>query len=131
MQLSHQQVAIMAATGRIILASLFILGSINKMLNFGPTAARMGEVGLEPASILLPLTILLELTGGLAVAIGRKGAAPAAAVLAIFTLATNYFFHDFWNMEGQVAALELSLFFKNLSIAGGLLFVAAITYKRV
>jgi uncharacterized membrane protein YphA (DoxX/SURF4 family) len=88
MPMSQQQVAIIAAVGRVLLASLFILGGINKVMTFAPTAARMGDVGLEPASILLPLTIVLELAGGLALAVGRKGAVPAALVLAIFTLAS-------------------------------------------
>jgi putative oxidoreductase len=116
--------------GRVVLASLFILGGLNKIMNYQATLAKMGEVGLEPAAVLLPLTILLELGGGLLVAIGRQFAVPAALVLAVFTIATNLIFHAFWSMTGPIAALELSLFFKNICITGGLLFVAGVTAQQ-
>lgn len=121
---SNLQVVAMIA-GRIVLASLFLLGGLNKIFNYGSTLESMEAVGLSPAAFLLPLVIGLELGGGALVAVGRRGAAQAAIALALFTLSTNYFFHDFWNMEGERAALELSLFFKNISIMGGLLFYAA------
>ena len=116
--------------GRIALASLFLLGGLNKVLNYKATLASMEAVGLSPAPLLLPLVIGLELIGGALVALGRRGAALAALALAMFTLSTNVFFHDFWNMDGDIAALELSLFFKNVSIAGGLLFFAGAVGSR-
>lgn len=103
------------------MASLFLLGGINKIANFEATAARMTEVGLSPASALLPAAIALELGAGLLLAIGRWGSRPAALALALFTLATNIYFHNFWTLDGDVRALELSLFFKNVAIAGALL----------
>lgn len=116
--------------GRIALALLFLLGGLNKILNYTATLASMEAVGLSPAPLLLPLVIGLELIGGALVAFGRRGAALAALALAMFTLSTNVFFHDFWNMDGDIAALELSLFFKNVSIAGGLLFLAGAISSR-
>jgi putative oxidoreductase len=110
--------------GRVGLASLFLLGGINKIPNFAATAARMEEVGLAPAALLLPATIALELVGGLIVALGLRWHQIAAAAPCVFTLATNAFFHRFWELDGQIAQLELSLFFKNVAIAGALLFVA-------
>jgi putative oxidoreductase len=112
------------ATGRLVLASLFILGGFNKVMNYADTLGMMRAAGLEPESLLLPPTIALELGGGLLVAFGRRFAMPAALALALFTIATNIVFHRFWSMSGPETALQLSLFFKNVSIAGGLLFVA-------
>ena len=116
--------------GRIALASLFLLGGLNKVLNYTATLDSMAVVGLSPAPLLLPLVIALELIGGALVAFGRQGAALAALALALFTLSTNLFFHDFWNMDGDIAAFELSLFFKNISIAGALLFLAGAVAAR-
>lgn len=118
------------ATGRLLLASLFVLGGLNKIMNYADTIAMMRTAGLEPASMLLPLTIALELGGGLLVASGRRFAIPAALALALFTIATNIVFHRFWLMDGAEAALQLSLFFKNVSIAGGLLFVAGASSRE-
>lgn len=116
--------------GRIALASLFLLGGLNKILNYAATLVDMEAVGLAPASLLLPLVIGLELIGGALVAFGRRGAALSALALAMFTLSTNVLFHDFWNMDGDIAALELSLFFKNVSIAGGLFFYSGAIAAR-
>ena len=111
--------------GRIGLASLFVLGGVNKLLNFSITSQRMSAVGLVPAELLLPLTIMLELGAGMLVARGGRWAWPAGLALALFTLATNIIFHRFWDLSGPLRDLELSLFFKNISIAGALLYCAA------
>jgi len=118
------------ATGRILLASLFLLGGANKLASYSMTQAFMADHGVIPASLFLPLTIMLELGGGLVLAIGRRWTTPAALLLAAFALATNLFFHDFWNADAAARAMELSLFLKNIAISGGLLFVGA-SYSRV
>jgi putative oxidoreductase len=112
------------AAGRVILASLFVLAGVNKIVSFPAVQAQMESAGLVPAALLLPAVIALELCGGALVAWGRFLAVLAALGLAVFTLATNYYFHDFWNLTGEMAQLELSLFFKNVAIAGGLVAVA-------
>lgn len=121
---------LLAAAGRAGLALLFILGGLNKLTSFGEVAARMEGVGIAPAALFLPLTILLEIGAGALLALGPMIAggryAPSAALaLAVFTIATNVFFHRFWEIEGDLKALELSLFFKNVAIAGALVFAAA------
>lgn len=119
--LSDRGSAVLTVIGRLGLASLFVLGGVNKLLHFQPTLERMVSVGLEPASLLLPATIALELVGGACILHGRRPAAFAALALAAFTLMTNFWFHRFWEMEDDIAVLEQSLFFKNVAIAGGLL----------
>ncbi len=119
--------------GRILLASLFLFAGLLKLTSYAQTEASMTAVGLAPAALLLPAVIALELGGGLLLAVGRRGAAPAAVLLALFTLLTNIFFHDFWTLEGEMARLEGSLFLKNIAIAGGLLMFAGMrlsTTKR-
>lgn len=113
--------------GRISLGGFFVLAGVNKITNYAATEAFM-EAGGLPA-ILLPLVIALEVGGGLLVAIARpaRPAVAAALALAAFTVLTNVVFHRFWELEGQMAQLELSLFFKNLAIAGGLLMVAGVS----
>ena len=110
--------------GRVALASLFVLGGINKLINYGATLDAMSRVGLPAVEWLLPMVIFLELIGGAVVAAGTRYSTIAALALAAFAIATNFVFHDFWNMPEERAATELSLFFKNLSIAGGLMFLA-------
>jgi len=116
--------------GRIALASLFLLGGVNKVLNYRMMLKSMQDVGLEPAALLLPLVIALEIVGSAIIIFDRRFVPLAALSLAVFTFATNFAFHDFWTMEGERAALELSLFFKNVSIAGALAFLAGISLNK-
>ncbi len=116
--------------GRIGLASLFVLGGINKLASYGPTLHKMTDAGMQQPALLLPAVILLELIGGFIVAFGVRGSVLGAIVLAAFTLATNLVFHRFWALEGIMAQLELSLFFKNVAIASGLVGVAGIEHSR-
>jgi len=114
----------LSVAGRVTLAALFLYAGCLKLTSYQATMASMTVAGLAPAALLLPATIALELGAGLLVAIGRWGAAPAALMLAAFTIATNIYFHNFWTMEGETARLQGSLFIKNVAIAGGLLYVA-------
>ncbi len=111
---------------RILIASLFILGGINKIFNYSAVLDTMGSAGLPLVSVLLPLTILLELAGGALVAIGARFHVQAALTLAVFTVATNIVFHAFWGMEGSERAVEISLFFKNVVVVGALLHISAV-----
>ena len=69
--------------------------------------------------ILLPLVILLEVAGGIAVIVGWQTRI-AAFLLAGFSFLSAILFHsDFSNQ------VEMTMFMKNLSIAGGFLFLVA------
>ncbi|MEO0963174.1 MAG: DoxX family protein [Pseudomonadota bacterium] len=113
------------ASGRTGLASLFILGGLSKVTSYPKTLVRMESAGLAHAELLLPAAIALEVVGGLIVAFTMRGVCVAAGMLAVYTLAINGFLHRFWELEEPLRSLELSLFFKNVSIAGALLMVAS------
>ncbi len=117
--------------GRVLLASLFILAGAAKIANPERTLEMMTSGGVPQPEVVLPIVIALELFGGFAVLTtpGVAGAA-AAVILAGFTLATNVVAHQFWTFAGERQALELSLFFKNISIAGGLLVLAGVLWSR-
>lgn len=67
-----------------------------------------------------------EILLGSALALGTRFAWLAAVFLAGSTLATDALFHRFWQLPGELQALELSLFFKNVAIAGALLAIASV-----
>jgi putative oxidoreductase len=77
----------------------------------------MESMGVPGA--LLPLVILTEVGGGIALIVGWR-TRWAAAALALFTLLTAAIFHTNFS-DGT----QMIMFMKNLSIAGGLLFIAA------
>lgn len=111
--------------GRMALASLFVLGAINKIMNYQHTLLMMDDAGIPLSFAALPIVIMLELLGGLIIAMNHRFAPIAALTLAVYTICVNAVFHRFWTMEDPLRALELSLFFKNISIAGGLLMIAS------
>ncbi|HEY8024856.1 MAG TPA: DoxX family protein [Burkholderiaceae bacterium] len=108
--------SIIIIAGRVLLAMLFVLAGVAKVMNPQPFIVHMGEQKLP--KILLPLVIGLELVAGLAVLVGWQ-LPIAAGALGAFCIATALVFHR--ELGNKV---ERTLFFKDLAIAGALLFVA-------
>jgi putative oxidoreductase len=120
-----------APAARLVFASLFLLAGLNKLLDPAAAEAMLAGVGLRPVQVFSVATAAFEIGAGAALALGRRPAAVAGVMLAAFTLLTNVLFHRFWEMDGALARLELSLFFKNVAIAGGLTYVAVREWERV
>lgn len=97
---------------RILIAYIFVVAGWGKIVAYAATAQYMANKGLP--SLLLPLVILLELGGGLALIIGFQTRLIAAA-LTVFSILTAFIFH------GQ--ADDHINFMKNFAMAGGLGFV--------
>ena len=112
-----------ALVGRILLAVIFITSGFGKITGYDGTAAYMAAK-LPMVSVLLPLTILTELGGGLALAVGFK-ARWAGLLLALFTLAAGFLFHDYWNADAAHRMGQQINFMKNVAITGGMLMVFA------
>lgn len=103
--------------GRILLGHIFLLAGLNKLgEGYAGTAGYMESVGIPGG--LLPLVIALEIAGGLMIISGFK-IKYAAYSLAGFTLLAGIIFHS--NLADQ---MQMILFMKNVSIAGGLLLLA-------
>lgn len=113
---------IAAPVGRVLLALIFIISGAGKLADTAGTMAYM-EYGGVPGILLWP-TILVELGGGILLAIGYQ-TRWAALALAGFSLVSGVLFHLIPGMaaEGMEAQMQTIGFMKNLSIAGGMLFV--------
>ncbi len=103
--------------GRVLIAAIFINSGISKISGYAGTQAYMESQGVPGA--LLPLVILVEVIGGLAVVVGWQTRI-AAFLLAGFCLVSAVLFHlDF---DNQMQAI---MFMKNVAIAGGFLVLVA------
>ncbi|HOY37099.1 MAG TPA: DoxX family protein [Piscinibacter sp.] len=111
--------------GRVLLALMFIYAGFGKLTNLEGTAGYIASGGLPMASVLAVVVGLLELLGGLAIAVGLQ-ARWAALALGLFTLAASVLFHKFWAVPADQAFVQQLMFMKNLSVAGGLFIVAAL-----
>lgn len=107
-----------ALAGRILLALIFIKAGWGKIGGFEGTAGYMASKGLPLVPVLLVLTILVELGGGLLLAAGYK-ARWAALVLFLFLIPVTFIFHPY----GDPA--QVNAFMKNVAIMGGMLMVLA------
>jgi putative oxidoreductase len=103
--------------GRALMALLFILAGMAKILNAQPFLEHMTQFGVP--TLLLPAVVALELGAGLILLIGWR-IRDAAGALAVFCLMTAIIFHHQIGIKA-----ERTLFFKDLAIAGGLLGIAA------
>ncbi|MBA0216319.1 MULTISPECIES: DoxX family protein [Pectobacterium] len=102
---------------RILMPTLFIVAGYGKLGDaYAGTQQYMQAMGVP--TFLLPLTILLELGGGLAVLFGLL-TRTVALFTAGFTLLTALIFHSNF-AEG----MNQLMFMKNLTIAGGYLLLA-------
>lgn len=108
-----------ALVGRLLLANLFILAGVNKLGAAEGTIGYIASVGLPLAELIYYATVALEIIGGLMLAVGFK-ARYAATALGLFSMAAAVLFHADFADQNQMTA-----FLKNLSLAGGMFFVAA------
>ncbi len=111
-----------APVARALMAAIFILFGLQKIIGYEATQGYMDFMGVPGA--LLPLVIAVEVLGGLALLVGYQ-ARLAAFLLAGFTILSGVLFHlvPSFGLEGMAAQGEVTSFFKNLAIAGGLLAV--------
>lgn len=103
--------------GRILLVLIFVISGAGKITNPEGTMGYMEMMGV-PGILLWP-TIALEVLGGLAIIVGFQTRI-AAWLLAIFSVLAAILFHS--NFADQ---MQMIMFMKNLSIAGGFLLLAS------
>jgi len=99
---------------RILMAYIFIIAGWGKLMAYGATAGYMESMGVPAA--LLPLTILVEFGGGLALLFGFQ-ARFAAFGLGVFSIITAFIFHGADDQSQQIN------FMKNLAMSGGLFYL--------
>jgi len=102
--------------GRTLLAQLFLMAGIHKITAYAGTQGYMEAMGVP--GMLLPLVILLEVGGGLMLVLGWQ-TRWAAAAMGVFSLTSAAIFHH--NLVDQ---MQMIMFMKNLSIAGGMFILA-------
>lgn len=107
----------MNLAGRIMMAIIFVVAGFNKIGGYEGTQAYMESMGVPGG--LLPLVILLEAGGGIALILGLYTRWVALA-LAVFTLVTGVIFHSDFSDQ-----MQMIMFMKNIAMAGGLLVIAA------
>ena len=111
--------------GRVLLATIFFMAAVgNKIPHFGQVASVMDAAGIPAPQLMLVGAIVFLIAGSLSVILGYKARIGAFLLLTFLVLA-SYYFHPFWNLEGQAQQEQMIHFMKNLSIMGAMLFIVA------
>ena len=113
-----------ALLGRILLALIFITSGFGKITGFEGTVGYIASKGLPLPQLGAIIAIIVEVGGSILLVVGYK-ARWAALALAIFTLAAAIFFHNYWAVEAAEKMGQQINFWKNISMAGGMLMVFA------
>ena len=102
---------------RVCLCLIFLKAGMSHILGFNSTAVMMTNKGLPIASILLLLTIVFQLLGGLSLLLGYK-VNIGSMLLILFLIPATLVFHN-----PITDASEINNFLKNIGLIGGLLMV--------
>ena len=118
----------LVAATRIALVSAFLIGGIEKALDFPGAVAEQARFGLQPAWLWATAAIIVELGGSLLVILGRwvwLGAGGLGVLTAVAMLAAN----DFWAKAGHERFLAVNAFFEHLGLIAGLVLVSMLSSR--
>jgi putative oxidoreductase len=112
----------LVVAGRILFALIFITASPR---HFSPEGIQhAAQLGVPLATVLVPISGVLALLGGLSVALGYKARWGAWALVA-FLVPVTVMMHAFWRLPDPAAAhVQQALFAKNVSMLGAALLIA-------
>ena len=121
---SNSNQGALALLGRILVATIFVMGGIGKLAAPGATQGYIASVGLPVPLLAYIVALVVELGGGLLLLVGYRTRI-AATVLAAFCVFTALVFHHALGDQNQMIH-----FLKNFAMAGGLLQLAAFGSSR-
>lgn len=108
--------------GRILFAAIFLM-SAPKHFTSGAIQYAASQ-GTPLASVLVPISGLLALLGGLSLLLGFR-ARWGAWLLVLFLVPVSVMMHRFWAVsDPMMAQMQQIMFMKNVAMTGGALLVA-------
>ncbi|MGL3109126.1 DoxX family protein [Bradyrhizobium sp. BR 1432] len=118
----------LAAAARIALVSAFLIGGVQKALDFSGAVAEQAHFGLQPAWLWATAAIIVELGGSVLVILGRwvwLGAGGLGVLTTVAMLTAN----DFWTKAGHDRFLAVNAFFEHLGLIAGLVLVSVLSSR--
>jgi uncharacterized membrane protein YphA (DoxX/SURF4 family) len=120
--------SLLAAAARIALVSAFLIGGVQKAVDFPGAVAEQAHFGLQPAWLWATAAIIVELGGSVLVILGRwvwLGAGGLGVLTAVAMVTAN----DFWAMTGHDRFMATNAFFEHLGLIGGLVLVSMLSLR--
>ena len=108
--------------GRLLFVAIFLMSAAGHFK--APTIAYAAQQGVPFASVLVPISGVLALAGGLSVLLGWHARA-GAWLLVAFLLPVTLMMHAFWAVpDPTMRMFQQAFFMKNVAMLGGALLVA-------
>jgi putative oxidoreductase len=109
--------------GRILFSALFIMSGFGHFRNRKDMVAYAQMMKAPAPEILVPLTGLMIILGGLSVLFDFYTTI-GAILLVLFLIPTAFIMHKFWEVQDPgLSANQMAHFFKNLALAGASLII--------
>jgi len=110
--------------GRVLIALIFAYFGYLKLTGFHGTTAYFHKWGFPLPEVTAVLAVIFELGGGVLLILGWKTRCVAWA-LVVYTVIATLVAHRYWSYTPEQVFAQMSNFFKNLSLIGGLVMLAA------
>ena len=108
--------------GRFLFALIFVMAGANHFNK--QTIGYAASQGVPLASIVVPLSGVLAIVGGLSILLGYR-AKLGAWLIALFLIPVTLMMHKFWTVQDpMMAQVQMIMFMKNLSMLGGALLIS-------
>jgi putative oxidoreductase len=105
---------------RLLTCGIWIAAGLYKATHYEHTIAEINGHGIPMARVVLPLVLVLELVGS-ALLIADVFVWGVAIAWLVFLIPASYIYHmRFMIRDGTIDFLQWVMFWKNVSIAGGL-----------
>lgn len=103
---------------------------VAKLFDLGGALGEARHFGLEPAALVVTLTIAVQIGGSLLVILGRRAWLGAGA-LGVFTAAATLIAHPFWQVADPMARFhERNTFLEHVGLIGGLMLAAVLQERQ-
>jgi putative oxidoreductase len=117
----HEVTRYLVPAGRVLFSLIFLMASLGHFSaqSIGYAASQ----GVPWPGLLVPISGVLALTGGLSIALGYR-AKLGAWLIVLFLVPVTLMMHRFWAIsDPMMAMMQQVMFMKNLAILGGALLV--------
>lgn len=112
----------LAPAGRALFSAIFIISGFRSFAS--STIGYGASHGVPLANILVPLSGLLAIAGGLLILLGFH-ARVGAWLVVLFLVPVTFTMHQFWNItDPAMRGAEQANFTKNIALLGGALLIA-------
>jgi transmembrane protein len=125
--LGDTRFAVLAAT---LLTLPYWTSGIAKLFDLAGALGEARHFGLEPAALVVALTILVQIGGSLLIIVGRQAWLGAGA-LGVFTAIATLIAHPFWQVADPMTRFhERNTFLEHVGLIGGLMLAAILRERR-